>query len=188
VSVDLLKTPDISGSARGVLDEFRSTREEFGDFFGDVFDQLQSLAVELSAQQKHLDVGDERRPCNTPPPDYSKQLGRCCEELRQLNEQVQANNAEARQAWAEVFEAQKQSLHEFAEIRELYHEILNVSEEFRGMKQSIDRERGELRQLYATMEDRLTRLAAVSAELADLQSQSIDPFNLSKKRGSTGSS
>ena len=56
VAVDLLEPEGDVESAHIDLDEFRATHDEFTAFFGDVFDQLQCLSLELFARHKCLEV------------------------------------------------------------------------------------------------------------------------------------
>lgn len=49
------------GIESAVLEEFRATHDELGEFFGDVFDQLHALSLELFARHKRTEALDERQ-------------------------------------------------------------------------------------------------------------------------------
>ena len=55
MSVDLQGPMDVE-PVRTALDEVRATEEEFSQFFGNVFDQLQGLSLEVFARHKCLEI------------------------------------------------------------------------------------------------------------------------------------
>jgi hypothetical protein len=55
VPVDLSGKRSDLGPAGSVLGEVQNAHEDFEQFFGDVFDQLHSLSLELFARHRHLE-------------------------------------------------------------------------------------------------------------------------------------
>ena len=58
MSVDLQSPMGIE-PAGIALDEFRATQDEFSEFFGNVFDQLQAMSLELFARHKSMEFSTD---------------------------------------------------------------------------------------------------------------------------------
>ena len=65
------------------LDEVNATQEECGEFFGGVFDQLQSLSLELFARHKCLELNNGHKA------SADTSWAACREELRRASEQIE---------------------------------------------------------------------------------------------------
>jgi chromosome segregation ATPase len=133
---------ETAASALGALE---TSHEEFEDFFGDVFDQLQSLSLELFARHKCLELGAqhqaEQEAAVTQREAHFQEL---LEQLRQLHEQARQSAGEQQQAWTDF-----RTSHE---------------EEWTG-------HRSELHSLQETIEDRLEQLTAIASQLSAARAQ-----------------
>ncbi len=78
-----LQEPDVDDLARTALDEVNATQEECGEFFGGVFDQLQSLSLELFARHKCLELNNGHKA------SADTSWAACREELRRASEQIE---------------------------------------------------------------------------------------------------
>jgi chromosome segregation ATPase len=78
-----LQEPEGVDLARDALDEVSATQDECNEFFGGVFDQLQSLSLELFARHKSLEQNNGRKTSS----DAS--LAACRDELRRATELIE---------------------------------------------------------------------------------------------------
>jgi chromosome segregation ATPase len=78
-----LSEPEDADTAHTALEEFRANEDECNDFFGGVFDQLQSLSLELFARHKCLELNNGRSATS----DAS--LIACREDFQRASEQIQ---------------------------------------------------------------------------------------------------
>jgi chromosome segregation ATPase len=160
-------------SAQTALDELHDGQDEFEHFFGEVFDQLQSLSLELFARHKCLELTSQHEAeQETAEGDRRRQFDQLLEEVRQSRAQWQASHDEAHQAWAEWRAAQETAQQERAEVSQLHEELRGVWAELRGSHEEAQRQREELRGMYETAQAHLARLAGIAAELAEARSQS----------------
>jgi chromosome segregation ATPase len=172
VSVDLQEPLGGIESGRIALDEFRATQDEFTEFFGDVFDQLQALSLELFARHKCLEVSTERKSESAETlSGFREELHRAIETLQQLHGQLQADQQETQRSWVEIRAGYQQFLDDHAELREIREGIRQITGEFSGIKEDVDRERKDLHELYASVESQLARLSTLTAELAEAQAR-----------------
>lgn len=111
------------------LDEFRVTQDECTEFFGEMFDQLQALSLELFARHKCLEAGTEQKV------ESAKTLVRCreefrrsTEELQRLHAQFQADQQETQRSWAEIRAGIRQMAGEFSGIKEELKRMWNLLE------------------------------------------------------------
>jgi DNA repair exonuclease SbcCD ATPase subunit len=75
--------PDGVGAAQAALEEFRASHDECNEFFGGVFDELQSLSLELFARHKCQELNNERKST------ADASLAACREEVRCAVDQIQ---------------------------------------------------------------------------------------------------
>lgn len=170
MSVDLQEPLGNIESARIVLDEFRTTQDECTDFFGDVFDQLQALSLELFARHKCLVISTEQKAdSEVTLADFREELHRSIEGLQQLHGQLQADQQETHQSWAEIRAGYQRFLDDRAELREIREGFRQIAGEFSGIKEDVQRERKDLHELYASVENQLSRLSTWTAELTEAQ-------------------
>jgi chromosome segregation ATPase len=175
VSSDLLEPPVGAELAPIALDEFRATQDEFTEFFGDVFDQLQVLSLELFARHKCLEVStDQKAESAETLAGYREAFQRTVEQLQQLHWQLQAEQQEAQQGWAEIRAGHQQFLDDHAELREIREGFRQIAGEFSGIKEDVERERTDLHDLYANVESQLARLTALAAALSEGQARPHD--------------
>ena len=171
VSVDLSDSPTDLDSTHIVLTEFRDTHDEFENFFGDVFDQLQTLSVELFARHKCLEIrAHQAAEEDGVAAEHRDQFRQVLEALGELQAEIRASHVEAKRAWAEICDAHKQSLQEHAQLREVQEELRRVGAEFHGLREDLDRERADLHQRQEAMRNQLAQLEAVAAQLVDAES------------------
>ena len=141
------------------LDEFRATQDEFSEFFGDVFDQLQALSLELFARHKCLEVGAaQKTESEEALSGCREELCRCIEELQLLHGQQQADREETRHNWAEIRAGYQQFLDDHADLKEVRESLRKVVGEVSGVKADVARERSDLQELCTSVESQLSRL------------------------------
>lgn len=88
MSVDLEPSAGLE-STHDALSECRTAQDEFGNFFGDVFDQLQSLSLELFARHKCLEFGVEQRAeGETVATDFQGPFQQMLEALGQIHNEI----------------------------------------------------------------------------------------------------
>jgi chromosome segregation ATPase len=78
-----LQEPEGVEPAQAALDEFRQSHDECNEFFGGVFDELQSLSLELFARHKCQEANNGRQS------GADTVLAACREEVRGAVEQIQ---------------------------------------------------------------------------------------------------
>lgn len=86
-----LQEPEGIDIARTALDEVQATQDECNEFFGGVFDELQSLSLELFARHKCLEISNGRKGTT----DAS--LVACRDDVRRATDQIErlATNVES---------------------------------------------------------------------------------------------
>jgi chromosome segregation ATPase len=161
---------DCAADALGALE---TTHEEFDNFFGDVFDQLQSLSLELFARHKCLELRTQHQEeQETTIAEHQQQFQQLLEELRQLRGDMQRSAEEQQHAQAEFRTAQEGSQQERAGLHDVQEELRRAWAEFHAAQEELQRQRGDLRETQTALEEHLARLAATAAELAEARSQS----------------
>jgi chromosome segregation ATPase len=162
-------------SAGIALDEFRATQDEFTEFFGDVFDQLQALSLELFARHKCLEVSAEQRSASEETLNgFRDELQRSVEGLRQLQGQLQADQQATQQSWTEIRAGYQRFLEDHADLRELRESLRQIVGEFAAVKDDVQQQRKDLQDLYASVESQLSRLTTLAAELSEARTQSTN--------------
>ncbi len=78
-----LQEPEGVEAAQAALDEFRQSHDECNEFFGGVFDELQSLSLELFARHKCQEQNNGKKST------VDASLAACREEVRFAVEQIQ---------------------------------------------------------------------------------------------------
>ena len=78
-----LQEPDGVLAAQAALDEFRANHDECNEFFGNIFDELQSLSLELFARHKCQEQNNGKKST------VDASLAACREEVRFAVEQIQ---------------------------------------------------------------------------------------------------
>ncbi len=151
------------------LDDFRGAQDEYTTFFGDVFDQIQNLSLELFARHKCLEASAEQKlEADRTLAGVRDEFQRAIEQLQQLQGHVQSGQQEAGQNWGEIRAAYQRFLDEQAELRE---GVRQIAGEFAGIKEDVQRERKEVHDLYANVESQLARLSTLTAELVEAQAR-----------------
>jgi chromosome segregation ATPase len=172
VSVELQKPAGGVESAHDSMEEFRATQDEFTEFFGDVFDQLQCLSLELFARHKCLEAGTgQKLESEQTFAAVRDDFHRLIEELQQLHGRLQAAEQETQQSWAQIRAGYQQFQGDQAELREIREACRQLCAEFSAIKEDVQRERQDLHELYANVEGQLSRLAGLATELAEARTQ-----------------
>jgi hypothetical protein len=81
-----LQEPDEAADALAALDELRATQEECDEFFGGIFDELQTLSLELFARHKCLETSAAPKDASSPD---DESLAACRDDFRRAVEQLQ---------------------------------------------------------------------------------------------------
>ena len=153
--------------AHGTLEEIRSTHDEFTDFFGDVFDELQAYSLELFARHKCLELGAQQKiEKDEVLVGYREEFQRCVEKLQQVHELLCGDREETRQSLSEIREGCQQFLDGRAELQEAREEFRGIAAEFASLKSDVQHERSDLRELYRGLENQLTQFAALAVEFS----------------------
>src|SRR5205823_5108030 len=137
-------------SARMALDEFRATHDEFTDFFGDVFDQLQTLSLELFARHKCLEATSEQKSESEETlAGFREEFHLSIEQLQQLHGHLLAERQETQESWAEIRAGYQRFLDNHADLRDIREDFRQIAGEFSGIKQDVEHQRKELHDLYS---------------------------------------
>ena len=96
--------------AHDALGELRTVHDEFESFFGEVFDELQTLSMDLFARHKCLEHAAGRQALRPEAGSPQQQLGRWIDELRRAHAQILAGHQETQHAWGELCDTQRQLL------------------------------------------------------------------------------
>jgi len=168
VTVDLQEPASDLESARIDLDEFSATQDEFTAFFGDVFDQLQCLSLELFARHKCLEVttGQKSESAETLA-DLREELQRLTQELQQLHGQLQVEQQETQESWTEIRASYQRFLDDHADLRDVRENFRQIAGEFAEIKADVQRERQDLNELHAKIEGQLAQFSNSTAELSE---------------------
>lgn len=168
MSIDISEAELILDYPDDALSELRTTQSDYENFFGDLFDQLQSLSLELFARHKCLELNARTQADEAATgEDQHRALRECMEGLRQMQAEVRLAHEQTRQVWDQISTAQQQFLSQHAELRGAQEELRQIAVEFRGLKEDRDQDRLELRQGQEAIQEHLRRLAGVAAELAE---------------------
>jgi chromosome segregation ATPase len=154
-------------SVQSALGELHGTHDEFEGFFGDMFDQLQSLSLELLTRHKCLELGTqlqvEREAAGA---EQERRFRECLEELRELNAKVGSAHEETTRIGSEVSSGRQQLLQENVEMHEMREEMRRITTEFRAMREGVEEDRAESSQKLAGIQEHLERLTSISAQAA----------------------
>ena len=181
MSAELPEPTSCLTSVQSALSDLRGTHDEFANFFGDAFDQLESLSLELLARHKCLELGTQHQAEHEAAgAEHERQFRECLEELRELKAKIQSAHEETVRIGSETSAVHQQFLQEHAEVRETREEIRRISTEFRAMREGVEQDRVESRQRQETIQEHLQRLASISADSAAAQSLSHHDEQLSE--------
>lgn len=103
-----LQEPKVE-AARAALDEFHATQDECNEFFGDVFDQIHAMSLELFARHKCLESNtdkDQRKPAaEGPTVASSREFQRAIKQLQRLSASMEDQIARLAAVTAELADA-----------------------------------------------------------------------------------
>jgi hypothetical protein len=171
VSVDLKEPRGGIESARVALGEFHATQDEFNDFFGDVFDQLQALSLELFARHKFLEASAEQRSNSEETiKSFAEEFQRAITELQQLHGKFQADQQESQASWMEIRAGCQQFLEEHAELCLVREEFRELATEFSTIREDVQCQRKDMHELCANIESQISRLSTLTTDLVAAQS------------------
>jgi chromosome segregation ATPase len=158
---------------RDALGDLSGIHDEYARFFGDTFDQLEALSLELFARHKCLELSvQQQTKSEAAGAEIEGQLHECLEELRDLKERVCSANVDSGnldKMWSEISANHKQLSQEHAELHETQEKLVRLSADFRAMRESVDQERAESQRRQENIEEHLKRMAATLAESAAAQ-------------------
>jgi len=168
-------------SVQSVFSDLRGAQDEFANSFSEVFDQLESLSLELFARHKCLELSSQRQAeQETGGAEHERQVHESLDELRELASTVRSAHEESAQVWSEISATHQQFVREHAELHESQEEMRRIGAEFRAMREDVERERAESRQVQASIQEHLQRLASVTAEALAAQPPSGQDEQLSQ--------
>jgi DNA repair exonuclease SbcCD ATPase subunit len=101
-----LQEPDGVESAQAALEEFRASHDECNQFFGGVFDELQSLSLELFARHKCQELNNDRQSTSDSSlTEYREEVRSAVEQIQQVAEKVEGQVARLTSVANEITEA-----------------------------------------------------------------------------------
>jgi len=145
VSADLLENITGWGRVQNAVAEIRAGHGEFQGFFAGVLDELDSLSTELAERQQ----------------EWHRQRKQTENELRRQKELLEEQRAAVA---AQSQDTQHENDRQASAALENGHQVRQVLDEIR-------QERAELRDTQEAVGNQLARLAAVAAELAEVQKE-----------------
>jgi hypothetical protein len=146
--MDLQPTPVGLEPAQSALAEFRATQSEFTEFFGDIFDQLQGLSLDLYARQKCAEAGvGQKQAADLALAGVLEELGRSVENLQVLYGQFHADQRQSRQAWSELRGDYQRCLDDYQQLHDVRQGFQKMAGEFSGIKDELKHVRGLLESL-----------------------------------------
>ena len=143
MSVDLSEHAAGPASAHEPLDELRTAQDEFGNFFGDVFDQLQSLSLELFARHKCLELGVENVPQeNAELREILVELRGLGAEFRGLKEDVERERVRIQELFQTAWQEEKAALE--AELDAVRRHAASQGEALAEQRRLASQQQGEI--------------------------------------------
>jgi hypothetical protein len=154
------------------LDEFRATHDGYAEFFGDVFDQLQVLSLDLFARHKSLEAGAARKSAaDETLAEFREDLVRSVEKLQDLHGQCQADSEPIREI--------RQGLQQVAGA------VAGVKEELKQVRSLLEAVAGQPGGDLAGPEERgppMIDAAAMASVLGQLEMFKRSAYRRSKRR------
>jgi len=181
VSVDLQEPAGDLDSACIELDEFSATQDEFTEFFGEVFDQLQCLSLELFARHKCLELAAGQKAESAEAlAGLREELQPLMQALQQLHGQIQVDQQATQQGWTEIRAGYQQFVDDHAEMREVRESLRQIAGEFSQIKEDMLRERKDRDGLQAKIESQLAQFSSSTAELAQSMARPADDSQIAE--------
>jgi chromosome segregation ATPase len=170
VSIDLPDTAVGLESTQSALDGLQGAENEFNDFFGEVFDELQSLSLELFARHRCLEFSAANQASDeTASTSVQARFGECLEGLRQLQAEVRAAQDETRRIWADMSSAQQQFIEQRDQMQAIQEELHRIATELGAVREDVQGKAELTRLLEATQQQQVAwqeERASLEAELA----------------------
>jgi DNA repair exonuclease SbcCD ATPase subunit len=153
------------------IGDLRGEHGEFANFFSGVFDQLESLMLELFGQHKWV---ESRIQCQAEQEaagaEREQQFRAGLEEMRELEAKARAAHEGMTRIESEISGACQKFLQERAELQETREEVRLIGAEFRALREGVEQDRAELRQRQESIQDQFQGLASILADPAAVQS------------------
>jgi hypothetical protein len=152
---------------RNAFGELRESEGELESFLNGMFDQLESMMVEVFARHKYLEASIQRQ--NQQEASAQERDGafrECLEGMRSLEANTADTHNQIARVLSEITETHQQFLREHVELRETQEELRRIGAECHAMREAAERDRGELHQLQDCVQEQLQRLTAVASEWA----------------------
>jgi chromosome segregation ATPase len=175
-----------SGSVTAVLEELHAEHDECGQFFGDVFDQLQSLSLELFARHRCLELAAKQQTEREAAASQSGgQFEQLVQEVHDTQTQMREFQSQVQQAWDGVRKALKEleTRSESAQAGGVDQERLDqILDDARQQRTVWEQERAALEAELETVRNRSAELAETLAEQKRLSAQQQAEWSSELKR------
>jgi chromosome segregation ATPase len=166
VSAELSQSSAASAPAHTVLADLETSHDEFEQFFGEVFDQLQSLSLELFARHKCLELSAQQQQAqeavqagqDEDSHELLDEMRAMRADVRELHEAAQGHLARLAAIAAQLAEAQSQ-----AAERTTTEQVEQVEQ----VRAEARRREGQWQSERAALEAELERVRARAVELSD---------------------
>ncbi len=181
MSADASKAESCLTPVQGAFDDLRGSHDEVARCISDAFDQLETMALQLFAQHKCLELSAQRQEVDqAASAEYERGFSQCLEELQKLQAGVISAQEETAKIWSEISKTHQQFLQEHAQLHETKEEICRISTEFRALREGIEQDRAASSHSFESIQECLQQLTDVSAESAAAQSLSGHDEHLSQ--------
>ncbi len=171
VSAELSDAVSRPNALQGVFGDLRGAQSDVAGCFSDVFDQLETLSLEVFARHKCLQWSAERQ-AEAGDADRDQHLDQRLEELRQLEAAVRSAHEETARLWTEMSAAGKEILGENKKLQQSRDEMQRLSAELQAALAGMVQDRAESQQFQKNVQEQLQRLAAAAADWSAAQSAS----------------
>ncbi len=175
---------------RDALAELRSTRDDFSQFFGDVFDQLQTLSLEMFARHKsletaaHLTTGvTDAEPASVLNSQVKHEIERCLEELKRTHATLLAQGNHWQQTHADLGAARRQISDELAEVQAIRRQVAEMAGQFTEIKTELWHNHNALAALSERVEQQLSLLRTLTVNSHGSATANGPPEQLRERAG-----
>jgi len=174
VSAELSDTASRPNALQDVFNDLREAQNNVAGCFSDVFDQLETLSLEVFARHKCLQwSADRQAEAEAGDAERNRALDERLESLRELETKIRSAFEEASRLWSEMSAACKESVgHGMSSSQETRDQLQCMSEQLQAVLAEMEHNREESQRFQQTVQEQLQRLAAVAADWMAAQSAS----------------
>jgi len=154
-----------STSVKDAFSDLNDIHSEYAKFFGDTFDQIEAMSLELFARHKRLELSTQTQAEQEAfGAQYVKQFQECIDQLQALREEYGSGRKDTEKMWSEISAFQQQYLEEHSELRETQKELQRIAKELQAMRDGVEQERAESQRRQENIENHLQKMAKTVTE------------------------